>query len=302
MYVAYVMVCIVFGTTFLAIKVGVDAGIPPFFFAGTRFLVAGLLILLFFRARGKQIRLTNKDLKETAYVGVLMSTVFFGILYWGEQYISSGLAALLAATTPLIVCLIQWQHRNSGLKIVGMCLGLLGVGVAVSTAFIGARVTDSGLAVVCILLGQVAYALGTVRARQTLASGLDAFLFNAYQMIFGSIGLLLLSILIEPVQTLVLDANILIAWTYLTVIGSIVGHGLYYWLVRVTNSFFPSTWTYISPIIAQFVGFWWLGEVLSLYSFVGLAFVLLGIFLINKDMQSNVKLPSLQPEPKKVIS
>ncbi|EIW16642.1 DMT family transporter [Pelosinus fermentans] len=302
MYIAYAMVCLIFGTTFLAIKVGVDAGIPPFFFGGTRFLVAGILIILSFLATNKQIRLTNKNMKETAMVGVLMTTVYFGALYWGEQHISSGLAALLAATTPLIVSIIQWQHKNSGLKIIGMCLGLLGVGVAVVTSFIGERATSSGLGVVVLLLGQIAFAFGTVRSRKTLSSGVDAHLFNAYQMIVGSVGLLVLSALTEPIKTLTFDTNILTSWIYLTIIGSIAGHGLYYWLVRTTNSFFPSTWTYISPIIAQFVGYWWLREELSIYSFVGLSLVLLGVFWINKDMRSEGKPPTPQPKLEKVIS
>ncbi|MDA8212809.1 MAG: EamA family transporter [Clostridia bacterium] len=291
MYFAYAMMCLIFGTTFLAIKIGVDAGVPPFIFAGTRFLAAGILIILFFRLTGKQVRLSRQELRDACFVGISMTTVLFATLYWGERYISSGLAALLSATAPMIVGAVQWRQGSKsllGMKLAGLCLGLIGVGTAVFPALNSDGTLNSMVAVVFILLAQVTYSIGAVHSKRALVSGTNPYIFNAYQMLFGSAGLILLSVLLEPWQTLSLNSSIIKAWLYLTVLGSIVGHGTYYWLVRATNPLFPSTWTYISPIIAQFVGYWWLGETISFRSLVGLALVLLGLLLINR----NVRTPS----------
>lgn len=292
MYFAYAMMCLIFGTTFLAIKIGVDAGVPPFIFAGTRFMVAGLLIILTLRLTRQGIRLSRQELQDTAFVGFTMTTVLFATLYWGEQYISSGLAALLAATAPMIVGAVQWKLGSEGLfgcKLTGLCLGLFGVGAAVFPSLKGDGSTESLVALLVILLAQVSYAFGAVRSKQAMLTGVNPYLFNAYQMSFGSIGLILLSALVEPWQNVTLNSDIVGAWFYLTVLGSIVGHSTFYWLVRATNPMFPSTWTYISPIIAQLVGYWWLGEGISFLSFAGLAFVLSGVFLIKRNQEVKVK-------------
>jgi len=302
MYFAYVLVCLIFGTTFLAIKIGVDAGVPPFIFAGTRFLVAGLLVILFLRITGRKVSLTREELRDAVIVGVTMTTVFFAALYWGEQYISSGLAALLSATAPMMVGMVQWRQGSGKLlggKLAGLCLGLIGVGAAVFYSLNGGWGSKSIEAVLILLMAEVAYSYGTVRSKKALASGANPYIFNAYQMIFGSAGLIILSALVEPWQVTGLNTSIVGAWLYLTILGSIVGHGTYYWLVRATNPMFPSTWTYISPIIAQFVGYLWLGEAISVFSFVGLVLVLSGVLLINRDMRLEVKTPAVRPNAEK---
>lgn len=298
MYFAYSMVCLIFGTTFLAIKVGIDAGVPPFIYAGTRFLAAGLLVILFLRIAGRKVSLTREELKDAAFVGATMTAVFFAALYWGEQYISSGLAALLSATAPMMVGIVQWRQGSGkmlGSKLAGLCLGLCGVGAAVFQSLNGGWGSKSMLAVLFILLAEVAYSFGTVRSKKAMLSGANPYLFNAYQMLFGSAGLIILSALAEPWQGMDLNTTIVEAWLYLTILGSIIGHGTYYWLVRATNPMFPSTWTYISPIIAQFVGYLWLGEAISVFSFVGLVLVLSGVFMINRDMGLAGKTTTIRP-------
>lgn len=296
MYFAYGLVCLIFGTTFLAIKLGIAAGIPPFIFAGTRFLAAGLLVILFLRLTGQKASLTREELRDAAFLGAT-TAVFFAALYWGEQYISSGLAALLSATTPMMVGMVQWSQGAGTLpggRLAGLCLGLLGVGVSVFHSLNGGWGGRAVAAVLFILLAEVAYSYGTVRSKKAMISGANPYLFNAYQMIFGSAGLIILSALTEPWQAIDFNTGILGAWLYLTILGSVVGHGTYYWLVKATNPMFPSTWTYISPIIAQFVGYLWLGEAISVFSFLGLAMVLAGVFLINRNMVLSAKTPAVR--------
>ena len=132
MYLIYFLMCLIFGTTFLAIKIGVDAGVPPFLFAGTRFFLAGVIMLLAVRLRKGGIRLRRENCGDVVLVGVFMTGIMFGCLYWGEKYISSGLAALLAATTPIMIGSVEWwrgQRDNGLLKGCGLLISFVGVGI-----------------------------------------------------------------------------------------------------------------------------------------------------------------------------
>lgn len=287
MYLAYGVMCLIFGTTFLAIKVGVDAGIPPFFFGGTRFLAAGIAVGLFMYCRKKPIRLPRTQVIDALYVGVMMTTALFAALYWGEQYISSGLAALFAAATPALIALIQWYKKENELAVVqkaGLVIGFTGVALAIFPSVVVADNAWAVWAIIAILAGELCAAMGAVRSKQALQKTSDVFLFNAYQMVFGGVGLLLLSLIFESPGAVQLNETVIYAWLHLTVLGSMVGHGIYYWLVKKSGPVFSSTWTYVSPIIAQGVGYWWLNEPITVLSALGLLLVLTGVQLQNTSI------------------
>lgn len=287
MYLAYGVMCLIFGTTFLAIKVGVDAGIPPFFFGGTRFLAAGIAVGLFMYCRKKPVRLPRTQVIDALYVGVMMTTALFAALYWGEQYISSGLAALFAAATPALIALIQWYKKENELAAVqkaGLVIGFTGVALAIFPSVVVADNSWAVWAIIAILAGELCAAMGAVRSKQALQKTSDVFLFNAYQMVFGGVGLLLLSLIFESPGAVQINETVMYAWLHLTVLGSMVGHGIYYWLVKKSGPVFSSTWTYVSPIIAQGVGYWWLNEPITVLSALGLLLVLAGVQLQNTQI------------------
>jgi drug/metabolite transporter (DMT)-like permease len=284
MYIVYGLMCLLFGTTFLAIKVGVDAGVPPFLFAGTRFLAAGVIVLLTMKLMGEKVALQTKKIWDVSLVGIFMTAVMFGCLYWGERYISSGVAALLAATTPIMIAIVEWVQgvrQNAWTKGCGLLVSFLGVIIAVLPA-LGVEVTrEAILAVVFILAAEIGCVFGTIKSKEILAGGLSPFLLNGWQMLIGGMILVLLSIIVEPAGVAMND-QITYSWVYLVVCGSLIGHGSYYWLVRRAGPLLPSTWTYISPVIAQFVGYYFLSEYISVYSFLGLSLVLSGVFLVSR--------------------
>ncbi len=287
MYLAYGVMCLIFGTTFLAIKVGVDAGIPPFFFGGTRFLAAGIAVGLFMYCRKKPVRLPRTQVIDALYVGVMMTTALFAALYWGEQYISSGLAALFAAATPALIALIQWYKKENELAAVqkaGLVIGFTGVALAIFPSVVVADNAWAVWAIIAILAGELCAAMGAVRSKQALQKTSDVFLFNAYQMVFGGVGLLLLSLIFESPGAVQINETVMYAWLHLTVLGSMAGHGIYYWLVKKSGPVFSSTWTYVSPIIAQGVGYWWLNEPITVLSALGLLLVLAGVQLQNTQI------------------
>lgn len=285
MYLLYGLMCLIFGTTFLAIKIGIAAGAPPFIFAGTRFLAAGAVVLMSLKLTGTPVSLSRSQRKDAVFIGATMTATLFGCLYWGEQYISSSAAALLSSTAPLMIVLIEFfQGRKDafGCKLLGLFAALLGVSIALYPSIRSESGWLAAAAVVVILLSEAAYAFGAIRSRHTLETGLSPFLLNGWQMIFGGAMLVLLSLIAGEPWQFGFAGTIYLTWLYLVILGSLAGHGIYYWLIRTAGPLLPSTWTYVSPIIAQIVGFWILAEYLSLWSFVGLLFVLGGVSVVSQ--------------------
>uniref|UniRef100_UPI0004724657 DMT family transporter n=1 Tax=Paenibacillus zanthoxyli TaxID=369399 RepID=UPI0004724657 len=232
---AYSLVCLIFGTTFLAIKIGVDAGAPPFFSAGLRFFAAGAALLLWMSWKRKA-SLSLLLRKETALTGLGLTFGTFAALYWAEQYVSSGLAAVLSATGPIMILLLQtfllWQ-KASPLSLAGCLIGFTGVLLLVlpSLSLSASPLWLAGCAV--ILIGEWAYASGTLYTRTVTARLPDVhpIALNAAQMIYGGALMLLLSLFAErPSISFLLSWKAAGSFLYLTVIGSMVGHSLYYWL------------------------------------------------------------------------
>ncbi|SET97850.1 DMT family transporter [Paenibacillus sp. NFR01] len=285
---AYSIVCLIFGTTFLAIKVGVDAGLPPFFSAGVRFFLAGCLILLWARSRGK----TSFSLllrKEMLITGAALSFGTFSCLYWAEQYVSSGLAAVLSATGPMMILLMQTaalRQKPSRVSLYGCIIGFAGVILLVlpSLALDYSPLWLTGCVVV--LIGECCYAGGAIYSKKVTAafSDVSPIALNAAQMLYGGALLLVLSMFTEtgdihPETLFALKpAGALL---YLTIAGSMVGHSLFYWLVARTNPVFPSTWLYVSPPIAVGVGYLFYGEAVTWLTLLGVLTILAGTILVN---------------------
>ncbi|QWU17239.1 Permease of the drug/metabolite transporter (DMT) superfamily [Paenibacillus sophorae] len=283
---AYSLVCLIFGTTFLAIKIGVDAGAPPFFSAGLRFFAAGAALLLWMSWKRKaSFSLLLR--KETALTGLGLTFGTFAALYWAEQYVSSGLAAVLSATGPIMILLLQTfllRQKASSLSLAGCLIGFTGVLLLVlpSLSLSASPLWLAGCAV--ILIGEWAYASGTLYTRTVTARLPDVhpIALNAAQMIYGGALMLLLSLFAErPSISFLLSWRASGSFLYLTVIGSMVGHSLYYWLVAKTNPVFPSTWLYISPPIAVGVGIFFYDETVSWMTLLGVITIIGGTMLVN---------------------
>ncbi|KKX55753.1 DMT family transporter [Brevibacillus borstelensis] len=284
----YVVMCLVFGTTFLAIKIGIDAGAPPFFSAGLRFLVAGLLLFIWMVWK-KQVRFSLLLHKEMWITGLCLTFGTFSTLYWAEQYVTSGAAAILSATGPIMILLLQatvLRERVTGKALLGCLLGFAGV---VLLVFPQVSITVSLfwlLGCVAILIGELFYSSGALYSKRVIQRFSDAspIALNAAQMIYGGTALLVLSLFTEKIHPeTMLAPSAIGSLLYLIVFGSMVGHTIFYWLVAKTNPVFPSTWLYISPIIAMALGAILYREAVSWPMATGAATTILGIVFINAD-------------------
>ncbi|MGF9818927.1 DMT family transporter [Brevibacillus agri] len=290
----YIAMCLIFGTTFLAIKVGIDAGAPPFFSAGIRFFLAGL-ILFAVMAWKKQAPLSILLRKEMVFTGICLTFGVFATLYWAEQHLSSGIAAVLSATAPLMVMLLQTGLSRQKLSASSWAGCLIGFGGVILLLLPGLTFSFSMLWVagcIAVLFGQVFYSAGAVYSRRVSQQFKDVspITLNAAQMMYGGILLLIASAFTEQVHMeFLLSPQAVLSLLYLIFVGSMMGHTIFYWLVAKTNPVFPSTWLYISPLIALALGVALYQEPLYLSSLTGGIAIIAGIVMINwKTLQQLV--------------
>lgn len=284
----YILVCIIFGTTFLTIKIGIEAGAPPLFSAGIRFFLAGIILMIIFKLKRKEI-MPHIFSKRIMYAGFCLTFMTFASLYWSEQYISSGLAAVLSATGPMMILLIQAKRNREKLQkeqLVALVIALIGV-IFVSLPGMHQQVSFIwSIACIVLVIGELFYGIGSICSKEILSdlSNVSPFLINGIQMFYGGILLLIASIIVEqPNVTVLTSWSVQWPILYLIFIGSIGGHGLYYWLLSKTNPVFPSTWLYVSPLIAIIVGYIILGEPLNPTMGMGACLILIGVFLANRS-------------------
>ncbi|QNR68703.1 EamA family transporter [Paenibacillus peoriae] len=287
--IAFTVMCLIFGTTFLAIKVGVEAGLPPFLSAGVRFFAAGAILFIAMKLTGK-VRWSLLWRKEMLLIGAGTTFGTFSALYWAEQYVSSGIGAILSATGPMMIVVLQsvlLRQKTSRITVVGCMISFLGVVLVVLP---GLAVQISGLwlaGCLVILLGELCYSGGALYSKRVM----DVFretnpiALNAAQMIHGGWMLLLLSAITEPWssegwQYLPAMGSLL----YLILFGSMIAHTLFYWLMERTNPLFPTTWLYISPPIAVGLGALLYGEHVSWWMLAGVLLIVTGLILMNNGI------------------
>lgn len=282
----FILMCLIFGTTFLAIKIGIDAGLSPFYSAAIRFITAGGLLFLYSLWKKKAV-LSLLWRKETLLTGFLITFGTFSTLYWAEQHISSGLAAVLSATGPIMILLLQTAvtHRRAPLtSTLGCAVGFTGVFVLMLP---GLQIDFNFMwlaGCLVVLLGELCYSGGALYSKSVMDRRPEAssLALNAAQMLFGGLLLLVLSLIVEhPQPTRIFSLPALGSILYLIVAGSMVGHSLFYWLISKTNPVFPSTWLYISPLIAMGLGSLVYGEAFTWISAAGALLILTGIILVN---------------------
>lgn len=278
----WLLLCGIWGSTWLFIKLGLE-DLPPVTFAGIRFVIACAILVVWIRLRRMPIPTTRADWVLLAISGILAFGLNYGLVFWGEQYISSGLAALLQATLPAFGIVFAHFHlpteRLSWAKIAGVVLGVFGVGVVFSNqlAIAGKQALAGSVALVLSALF-AAYSNVLVKA---YGKHLDPAILAAGQMLFGLILLLGIGIPLEgnPLNFR-WTAIALISLLYLAIVGSVIAFLLYYWLVLnmdVTNSMLIAL---VTPVVAVILGMLVLDEEIGWRTLIGGATIMLGISLI----------------------
>ena len=280
----FLLLCGIWGSTWLFIKLGLE-DLPPITFAGIRFVIACAILFFLIRARATRLPDNRRDWWLLASTGVLSFSLNYGLVFWGEQYISSGLAAVLQSTLPAFGLVFAHLHlpgeRMTWSKIFGVVLGVLGVAVVFSNqlAVAGGKALAGSIALVLSAMF-AAYSNVLVKAH---GRKLEPTILAAGQMFFGLIPLLLIGVLLEgnPLRFR-WTAMAVLSLLYLAVVGSVIAFVLYYWLVRhvdVTKTMLISLFT---PVVAVVLGMVVLGEDLSWRTVAGGVMIMAGVRFVTR--------------------
>jgi drug/metabolite transporter (DMT)-like permease len=285
---AFFAVYVCWGMTYLAMRVAV-VDIPPHLMSGTRFLVAGLILYTWARLRGHEPP-TLKQWRAAAIIGAFLLLGGNASVAWAEQRVPSGLAAVLIAVAPIWMVGLEWARGGSRPQkrvMVGLLLGLLGVGLLVSSrASPMSRVDPFGA--VILILASISWAWGSVLSKSAPLPQ-SPFLATSMEMIAGGVLLLLTAAMagqfsgFNPAK---ISADAALAWGYLVVFGSLVGFTAYIWLLGVTSIAKAGTYAYVNPIVAVLLGWAILHEPVTMRMLIAAGVILLGVALVNVDWSS----------------
>jgi drug/metabolite transporter (DMT)-like permease len=282
--VALLALYIVWGSTYLAIRFAIET-IPPFLMAGTRFLVAGSLLLCWMRLRGAPWPKPS-EWREASIVGGLMLLGGNGGVCWAEQTVPSGVAALVVSTVPIWVVLLDWLWLESGRPNASTLLGLtLGFGGVALLIHPGGAKDTGGAPVVGILVLVLASGLWAAGALYSRRARLPAspWVAIAMEMVAGGALLALVGTAAgewRHVHLAEVTARSLLSLAYLVFFGSLIGFSAYLWLLKATTPARASTYAFVNPVVAVFLGWAFAGEAFPLRTMIAAAVALTGVVLI----------------------
>jgi drug/metabolite transporter (DMT)-like permease len=277
----FAVLCFVWGTTWLAMKVGI-AVVPPGVFAGTRWTVAGLMLLLWRWARGQRLQIPMRLTGRLLLVAVLMVSLNQVIQLYGLRFITAGLAAVLSsALTPIALlsfAVAFGQERSSWRQLAAIAVGVVGILVLFGpAAFAGTLDAWELLGASGVIIGCLCYSAGSVMARPLMSSLAPAQMAAMTNLIGGAI-LLAASIAFEPGAGAALTHpwgwHAVLAWLYLLLPGSILSTVIYFLLVRDWGASRTGTYAFVSPVVAVVIGTTLFGEKLDFADVVGMVLML----------------------------
>jgi drug/metabolite transporter (DMT)-like permease len=284
---AFAAVYIIWGSTYLGIRLAINS-IPPLLMAGCRFVVAGTILYAVMRLRGAA-KPTLRQWKNAAIIGGLLLLAGNGGVSWAQQFVPSGIAALVVAAVPLWIILVDWfRPRGTKPKLVvwiGLAVGFAGVGLIVAGKNqLGHRIVDPAGAA-ALVFATVTWAIGSVYSRHAEKPD-SALLAVAIQMIAGGTLQLCAGVALGEAGHLDLDhITPTSAWAlvYLTLVGSLVGFTAYVWLLQVSTPAKVSTYAYVNPLIAVFLGHLILNEEVPKSVALAGALILTAVILITRQ-------------------
>jgi drug/metabolite transporter (DMT)-like permease len=293
-WLALAALYIVWGSTYLAIRFAVET-IPPFLMAGFRFLISGAILYAIRKMAGDP-NPTPRQWRSAAIVGLLLLLGGNGLVSWAEQHIASGIAALMVASIPLWMVMLD-ALRPRGTKpdakvVIGLLIGFGGIALLVSSAY-GISPADgldpAGLVV--LLVAALLWSIGSLYGRDADMPQ-SSLMGTAMEMLAGSAGLLVVGTLTSEWRDLRLadiSLNSGLGLGYLILFGSLVGFVSYSWLLRNAPISLVSTYAYVNPLVAIFVGAWLANELLTPRIIFSALIIIGSVVIVNLSRQSRVR-------------
>ncbi len=299
---AFGLVYLFWGSTYLAIDIAVQS-IPPALMCAVRFSIAGVVMLLVCAATGRKIWYSAKQIALAAVVGILLLMGGNLTLSWAEQTVPSGLAALIIAITPLwflvLDSLLLGHHHISWRGKAGLALGMVGLLVLFwpelhSTSALGRRDLWASIG---LLGGSFLWALGSVLSKRW-QSGMDVFSATGWQVTAAGVANFLFAVANKDFSRVAWTTRGVSATMYLVVCGSWIGYTAYIWLLEHVPTSKVSTYAYVNPVVAVFLGWLILHERVDRFIVMGSAVVVLAVILVTsakvKEKVATEELPAVE--------
>ena len=280
---AFFAIYVIWGSTYLMNKIAVGE-VPPFFLAGLRFFTAGTLILTIALLTKKSIRISKRQFLNTALLGFLFLSFGNGLAVWALKFVDSNFVALVISAQPLVILLMMWLLQGKKIQpmsLFGVFLGMLGIYLLVSQKNV---LEKEGilLGVLMIFGAMLGWAYGSLFvAKADLPK--NYFVNTGYQMLAGGILLFIQSIVFQEKWSLPTSWSNEVQWSIvlLIIFGSIVAFTSFNFLLKVVSPEKVATNTYVNPIVAMFLGWYFLDEQIGVQSIVAAIILLTGVYFIN---------------------
>jgi len=282
---AFASIYVIWGSTYLAIRYAIET-IPPFLMGGARFLVSGALLYIWARYRGAP-RPTRLHWRNAIIAGAFLLLGGNGAVIWAEQFVPSGLTALLVSILPFWLVIIEWvrppRRRPSSAVLAGLVLGFIGIIVLIGPGNVGGQGDIRPLGALVLILGSLAWAIGSFWSRDAKLPD-SGLLTTGMEMLGGGVLLLIVGVLSG--ETSHLDIHHVsrasaIGLAYLVTFGSLLGFTSYIWLLDKVSPARLGTYAYVNPIVAVLLGWAIAGETLSARTAVAAVIVICAVALIT---------------------
>jgi drug/metabolite transporter (DMT)-like permease len=281
---AYILLCLLWGSTWMVIRASLES-LTPFISSGARFVTASFFILILMKVRGVSLQLDKESIRLYILMGILSFVIPFGLVYWAEQFVPSGLASVLFGVYPFFVAIFSFFRIPSEsigkIKILGMSLGFIGIVVIFSDSF----TTDLST----LFIGMVAVALsGVIQAWMAVTikkSGkhLNPLSMNLIPMFIAGFAGLIIGFMFEDLSNIKIDNTAIISVLYLAFFGSVITFTSFYWLMKKINVVLLSLIAFITPIVALLLGWIFYKETLTTQHLIGSSLVLVGLLIANLE-------------------
>lgn len=289
-YFAWIAICVIWGTTYLAIKIGVT-DLPPMLFAGFRWIPAGIILIILMNLRGHSLpRL--KDMKHLAVVGIALIGVANGLVVVAEQWIDSGLTALLLSTLPFWMVgfesLMPKGPKINLYIIAGLVTGIIGVLILFARDLEVLIDVNLLIGALCLLAAVISWSLGSIYSKYVKVA-VHPMMGASVQMLVAGVLQTALGFLLGEYSDFHLTYDGLLAMSYLIVFGSIIGFASYIYAIEHLPLSLVSTYAYINPVIALVLGWYFLNEELTIYVLISALLILFGVTLVKKGSTLEIK-------------
>lgn len=280
----YILLCLIWGSTWLAIKASLES-LTPFISGGSRFLLAAMFILILMKILGISLQKDKESIRLYFLMGFLSFVIPFGLVYWAEQFVPSGLASVLFGVYPFFVAIFSFYRLPDELigklKIIGMALGFIGIVVIFSDSF-SADFSNLFLGMIAVALSGIIQAWIAVTLKKS-GKHLNPLSMNFIPMLIAGTTGLIAGVLFEDLSSLKLDEVAVISVVYLAFFGSVVTFTSFYWLMKKINVIMLSLIAFITPIVALVLGWIFYQESLTNEHLFGSILVLIGLLIANLE-------------------